>query len=348
MATQLAIGQIALQVEQPVWRPVSANTWPRDSHRGTFGQSHSQSSLSFRVAAAAVAVVARHARKVEAVQEPNSESELAESQESESQEAETGHASPKANKWLSLFQRLFRDMGGVASRPRRDFTYWSILAAAFSLAIGSDFLGIMRALLSLNPEAAREAGLDQVYPVSGLKSFRQAGRYRLRYPGDWLQDQSIAFSKQAQMERPTLRQKKRIIPDAAFGPAGGGLASPDTAQNLSVVVQAVQTQDLQALLGEPREAFQRLSAETFAPDNSCRSAELLSAQLSAKNYYELEYRVSLAGSEGPVIHCWSLVALRPSNRFGELYTMTLVVPEREVTSANRHIYDMVWHSFELE
>ncbi|CAE7750760.1 PPD7, partial [Symbiodinium sp. CCMP2456] len=145
-------------------------------------------------------------------------------------------------------------------------TYWGLVLGSLSLAVVSDFLGIMRLLLSLNPSGARQMGLDEVYPVEGLKTYRQRGRYRLRYPGEWLFDQSVAFSKQAAIELPTLRQKKRIVPDAAFGPAGGGLATTATAQNLSVVVQPVKAQRLEDLMGEPEEAFRKFAAETLAAE----------------------------------------------------------------------------------
>ena len=151
------------------------------------------------------------------------------------------------NKWLYLLQRLFTDVGKAAEGRRRDFTYWAVFAGSAVLAIFGDLFGIMRALLSLNPEGARQANLDEIYPVGGLKAFRQKGRYHLRYPGDWLGDESIAFSKQAAAETPTLRQRKRIIPDAAFGPAGAGIAPVDRAQSLSVIVQLVLSESLQLL-----------------------------------------------------------------------------------------------------
>ena len=124
-------------------------------------------------------------------------------------------------------------MGKAAESRRRDSTYWAVLAGSAVLAIFGDLFGIMRALLSLNPEGARHANLDEIYPVSGLKAFRQRGRYHLRYPGDWLGDESIAFSKQAAAETPTLRQRKRIVPDAAFGSAGAGIAPVDSTESFS-------------------------------------------------------------------------------------------------------------------
>ena len=254
--------------------------------------------------------------------------------------------SKPVNKWLYLFQRLFSDMAKAAEGRRRDFTYWAILGGSAILAIGGDLFGVMRALLSLNPEGARQANLDEIYPVNGLKAFRQRGRYRLRYPGDWLGDESIAFSKQAAAETPTLRQRKRIIPDMAFGPAGAGIAPLDKAQSLSVIVQSVPAESLQLLLGDPASAFARLSKETFA--TSGQDIELLSAERDDEKY-DFEYLVNVETKKGPVrIHCWSTVALRKSKKSNELYTMTLVVPEQMLTAENRQIFDQVWHSFELE
>lgn len=107
-----------------------------------------------------------------------------------------------SSKWFYLIQRLFEDMAKVSASRRRDFTYWAVLAGAVGLAIISDFLGLMRFLLSLSPDGARRAGLDQIYPVNGLKAFQQKGKYHLQYPGDWLGDESVAFSKQAARFRP--------------------------------------------------------------------------------------------------------------------------------------------------
>ena len=258
---------------------------------------------------------------------------------------ETGSSS----KWLYLIQRLFQDMAKASASRRRDFSYWAVLAGAAALAIISDFLGIMRALLSLNPESARRAGLDQIYPVEGLKAFRESGRYQLRYPGDWLGDVSIAFSKQAAAETPTLRQKKRIIPDAAFGPAGAGIASIDRAQSLSVVSQPVRSESLESLLGEPLDAFARLSEETFASSQFGQSTELLLAQ-KEKEKYEFEYLVNVDTKKGAVrIHCWSSVAVKTrASASSRLYTMTLVVPEQMLTAESLPLFNRVWHSFELE
>ena len=257
-------------------------------------------------------------------------------------------SAPSTNKWLYLFQRLFADMAKASEGRRRDWTYWGILVGSAVLAVIGDLFGIMRALLSLNPEGARQVGLDEIYPVNGLKAFRQKGRYHLQYPGDWLGDESIAFSKQAAAETPTLRQRKRIIPDAAFGPGGGGIAPVDKAQSLSVIVQSVPSESLQLLLGDPPDAFARLSKETFTSAQFGQSTELLLAQ-QADGKYGFEYLVRLDSKKGPVcIHCWSVVALRRSPSSGELYTMTLVVPDQMWTSGNKEMFHQVWRSFELE
>ena len=211
------------------------------------------------------------------------------------------------------------------------------------MAIISDFLGLMTALLGLIPEEAREAGLDQIYPVNGLKAYRARGKYHLRYPGDWLGDKSVAFSRQATIE--TLRQQKRVVPDAAFGPAGTSMAPAERAQSLSVVSQPVASESLEDMLGDPQAAFAGLSKETLA---SAGQSELLLAQTS-HGKYEFEYLVTLQGEKGPFcIHCWSTVALKAGRQASELYLMTLVVPELMLTPERQQIYDKVWHSFELE
>lgn len=248
-----------------------------------------------------------------------------------------------SKKWLYLLQRLVKDMAEVSARPRRDFTYWSIIVGTAVLAIISDFLGLMTALLGLIPEEAREAGLDQIYPVNGLKAYRARGKYHLRYPGDWLGDKSVAFSRQATIE--TLRQQKRVVPDAAFGPAGTSMAPAERAQSLSVVSQPVASESLEDMLGDPQAAFAGLSKETLA---SAGQSELLLAQTS-HGKYEFEYLVTLQGEKGPFcIHCWSTVALKAGRQASELYLMTLVVPELMLTPERQQIYDKVWHSFELE
>jgi len=258
---------------------------------------------------------------------------------------------------LYLFQRLWEDLAKYTATPRRDWRYWSIVLTSGGLAIASDFLGVMRFLLSLNPEAARQAGLDQVYEVGGLKSFRRPGKYELRYPGQWIFDQSVAFSQQAGIEM-SLRKRRAIIPDAAFGPPGGGVASEAKRENLSVVVQPIPAPGLlEDILGNPEQAFQRLVREKLAPEGSGRSVELLSAgrrpgRTSQAGAFEFEYLVVRTLQEGKaVFHTWSAVAIgqgEPGATSRPLYTMTLVAPEASLTPERQRVFTEAWRSFEVE
>jgi len=264
----------------------------------------------------------------------------------------------KRNSWAYLFKRLMTDLRVYSATPRRDVTYWSILGLSAILALASDVFGIMRFFLSLNPEAARQAGFDRIYEVEGLKTFVQPGQYQLRYPGTWLFDQSVAFSQQAAREVPTYRQRRSIIPDAAFGPPGGGIRPATELENLSVVIQPAQPGiGLGQLLGEPRAALQKLAVETLAPQGSGRSIEVVSAEqrngASAKaQIYEFEYVLTKTTSQGPaVLHTWSSITLgsnkeKPGSQL--LYTMTLVAPEASLTPDRKKLFVKSWQSFEPE
>mmetsp|Transcript_123324 Transcript_123324/g.343448 ORF Transcript_123324/g.343448 Transcript_123324/m.343448 type:complete len:374 (+) Transcript_123324:42-1163(+) len=274
----------------------------------------------------------------------------------------SGRSGPKAGNsekrgsWEYLFKRLAKDLARYTASPRRDFTYWSIVAVSASLAVASDFLGIMRWLLSFNPEGARQAGLDRIYEVGGLKSFVQPGKYSLRYPGTWLFDQSVAFLQQAERERPTFWERRAIIPDAAFGPPGGGLAPAAQTESLSVIVQPVQgSGGLEDILGEPQQAFQKLVSQALAPAGSSTSVELIGARQRSDgggDAYEFEYSLTKgSGQARMAFRAWSTVALgqklpNPASR--ALYTLTLVAPEVSLTPERRRIFEDSWHSFEVQ
>eukprot|EP00913_Durusdinium_trenchii_P024088 g22623.t1 len=130
-----------------------------------------------------------------------------------------------------------------------------------------------------------------------------------------------------------------------FSQSSGGLASIDQQQSLSVVAQRVPSESLQAMLGEPQEAFTRLLSRE-RPDGE---TELLASRCQ-DGKYEFEYFVTCESKKGPVrIHCWSSIALkRAGSDSSVLYTMTLVVPELTLSPERRLLLNQVWHSFELE
>jgi len=197
--------------------------------------------------------------------------------------------------------------------------------------------------------------LDQVYPVEGLKSFALAGKYRLRYPGEWLFDLSVATSKEAERERPTFRLRRAIVPDAAFGPPGGGLATAPKLENLSIVAQPVRmTEGLEELLGDPRAAFERLVRNALAPEGSDKTVEIIFAgqrQGEFSMVYEFEYVLTKPSKDGLArLHTWSAVTLgRASSAQAatrQLYTMTIVAPESGLTWERRQLFETSWRSFD--
>jgi len=293
------------------------------------------------------------------------------------------------------------DLQMLGTSPRRLLLG---VGAASGLGFVANFLGVTDNLVSINPKLSRALRLDRLYAVEGLKGY-YTGEYVVNYPNNWLFDQSVA---QAQAYRRELRSREgygfgiedinsdaderegfgpkngagpvlstsKVIPDAAFGPVRGGKY-----ENLSVVKQRVlPVKSIEALLGEPRQALERLLSTSIAPEGSGKKYQLLKAvQRPDEEIYEFEYLLTLP--TGVRIHTWSAVALKqvpqtsspptyssagsmgsqppsygaraPAGAYSslasqpELITMTFVAPEDSVDTAKSQLAQRVLAGFRL-
>ncbi|MBW4418250.1 MAG: photosystem II reaction center PsbP family protein [Myxacorys californica WJT36-NPBG1] len=109
--------------------------------------------------------------------------------------------------------------------------------------------------------------------VTGMKSFSDSiDGYRFLYPNGWL---PIKVSNG---------------PDVVFHDI------IEQTDNVSVVINPVQSKKTLADLGTPSEVGYQLGKSAIAPENSGRTAELVSAEardVADRQYYTLEYLVTL-------------------------------------------------------
>lgn len=261
--------------------------------------------------------------------------------------------------WTYVFGRpgeFERDLGLLNVTPGQ-FILAGVLAIVIGL--GANLWGETEFFLGLVPAAgqfAREMKLDSVYAVNGLKGYYEQ-QYRLQYPSQWLFDQRIALAKFGQLDSPMTLSSSRggssktpsgVLPDAAWGPAGGGQRPAKERENLSVVKQLLQPgspASIEEILGEPEASLDRLLRETIAPPDSKRTAEPLRAVRLSKPgfstdgasagdnvYYEYEWRTRF--NSGFELRSYSSAALGPPDAQGRryLYTLTVVLPESEAAS----------------
>lgn len=253
--------------------------------------------------------------------------------------------------WTWVFGKpgeLRRDLGMLNTSPE------AILLSGFlAIVIGlaANLWGETEFFLAVIPEAgrvARDAKLDSIYAVEGLRGY-YTDEYSLRYPSTWLFDQRIALAKFGQTDpgapllssngRRNLPARAGVLPDAAWGPAGGGQRPAKERENLSVVRQLLPPKpdgspvELQETLGPPEESLQKLLIEKIAPGGTKRSAEALRAAVvrkaSGNVHYEYEWRTRF--DAGFALRSYSSVAVGAPNEKNQriLYTLTAVLPEAE-------------------
>jgi len=180
-------------------------------------------------------------------------------------------------------------------------------------------------LLKLSRDAI--LGLDQVYPVNGMKRYVQAGDFDFVYPKEWVQDTAVAYFKQT-MNAKTLDYSMRgksvgntPIPDAALGPSDG-----DGRENISVIKSNVLPGfSMQTTLGPPQDAAEKLLSTTIAPQGSNKQASLIRAvEREADGSYVFEFIVQGIDSKGRAFeaHNLSVIAFRP--RDNSLFTVTFL------------------------
>jgi len=261
--------------------------------------------------------------------------------------------------WTYFFGRpgeFQRDLALLNVSPSK-FVLAGVLAIVIGL--GANLWGETEFFLGLFPaagEAARELRLDSIYAVDGLKGYYEP-QYQLRYPSTWLFDQRVALAKFGQLDgglmtlsgpRGASKLPGGVLPDAAWGPAGGGQRPAKERENLSVVKQLLPPglASMEDVLGEPEASLEKLLRETIAPAGSKRTVEPLravrtrragpgaegSASAAANVYYEYEWRTRF--DAGFALRTYSSAALGPPDAQGRrfLYTLTMVVPEGEAAS----------------
>lgn len=258
---------------------------------------------------------------------------------------------------------LRRDLGMVGTTPEQ-----ILLAGCLAVVIGliSNLWGQTEFLLSVFPAAGQLAvdwHLDQVYAVNGLRGY-YSDEYSLKYPREWLFDQRVTLAKFGQTDPSNSvfssakgpqprRQISSILPDAAWGPAGGGDRPAKERENLSVVRQLLTSQPgsspplLEDILGPPEASLDKLLADRIAPEGSKKVAEPLRAEvkkagngLDDNTYYQYEWRTTFDARFA--LRSYSSVALGPLNAGSQryLYTLTIVVPD-DAAAEGRGVFPLI-------
>lgn len=256
---------------------------------------------------------------------------------------------PRGPDWYGLWRQQLAQWN---SSPERVLT-----AGLLGLTIGlvANLWGQTELLFYLFPPAAQVAQrlhLDGLYPVDGLLAYYDE-EYQVHFPKNWLFDQRVAFAKfQGSSPEFSMRNKagqRALVPDSAWGPAGGGQVPKEDRENLSVVKQLLppkapgEPQELNEILGDPQASLQRLLSESLAPAGSKRQAEPLRAARLVKSqgsgagsnvYYEYEWRTTF--DAGYAMRSFSSVALGLPDAMARryLYTLTAVLPDHVVEEGN--------------
>lgn len=212
---------------------------------------------------------------------------------------------------------------GIDIDPKRFILYNSL---ALALALGSNFLGVTSNLMTAtNPTYFRSLGLDQLYPIDHYrKNADVVDGYEFLFPEYWLADQALIVSNVREMEKPReLRNKASSIqPDAAYGPVGG-----DGKENVSVIKSRLMPGFvMRDVLGEPREAADKLLRTVIAPPSSGKTYDLINAGEETRNgflTYTFEYTVR-NDEKNFFQHAISVIVARGT----ELYTLTATAPEK--------------------
>jgi len=258
-----------------------------------------------------------------------------------------------------------RDDDAIEASSLSPFRLVSYVALVVALALGSNFLGTTTNLLTLAPEATkntfRSTGLDQLFPVDGLKKYAYRDSncaYQFLYPEQWLADQRIEREKAMARELPQSLHEKRaeqlggVIPQAAFGPARS-----DGRENISLIKSKVMPGfTLRGTLGTPSDAAEKLLSTVIAPPTSGKRYTLLSAyedQRNGKPAYVFEYTIQKDTEGGAdnrkippdfFIHTISVIMTKNGD---DLYTLTAIAPE-SVWVERGPIVKKMADSFELE
>lgn len=274
-------------------------------------------------------------------------------------DADAAKADADVDPWTFVFGKpgeFQRDLGLLNTSPER-FATAGILAVVIGLA--ANLWGETELLLTLFApagETAVQLKLDQLYAVDGVRAY-YGDEYEARFPSGWLLDQRVAMAKfgaggaspddyfrSGQKPRSPTAGK---LPDAAWGPAGGGDKPLRERENLSVLKQLLAARpgkkavDITEVLGEPEASLDKLLRETIAPPGGKKTAERIKAKRVSKYwrgtenvYYEYEWRTQF--QDKFALRTFSSAAVGPPDERGNryLYTLTAVVPEEEAVAGS--------------
>jgi hypothetical protein len=236
----------------------------------------------------------------------------------------------------------------LGPRPRRgiltSLLIWGGIAPVTNLWGSGSFL------LSLAPEAAREAKLDTFYPVSsrprypydqggldysgGFKRYvDEANRFEFRFPAEYVQDQAV-FMRNADAAFERRTDPLAAMPSKTAAPRRQGVAvavgppGETKEENLSVVVGRVEPGFALRSLGAPEDAARRLLNTTINRQAVVADTTLLGAKErpSAKSnlpLYQFEYRVDYVDEAKPPSYTICVVGAVAD----VLYTFASRVPE---------------------
>ena len=231
--------------------------------------------------------------------------------------------------------------------PKR-FVVFNLLALL--LAIGANFLGVTSWLLTAShPDTFRQMRADIVYPIQGYQRYYDAKEgFEFIYPFRWQMDPRIMLAQQRQRELPSALQQQQlqkktqnaVLPCVAYGPIDSQFK-----ENVSVIKSKVQKGfSLEATLGTPSNAAQKLLQTSIAPVGSGKVATLLDAHEEIRgnsNSYVLEY---LLDKEDQSIHQHTISIIQ--NNGEDLYTFTATVPESQ-WNKEKAVIDTIEKSFKL-
>lgn len=198
-------------------------------------------------------------------------------------------------------------------------------------AFGGNLGGVTSAVLGAQPDTARVARLDTLFPVGGfLRHIDYSLGYEFLHPSFWLADQTLArrqaaaLEAQSALDPPSLASRPRRNsgePIIAFGPPG-----TSGEENMSVIVQDANAYGMKfrlQSLGTPSQLANGLFANVLARPGSNKVATLISATERRDGSYELEYTVD---SSAPQVFHRHFLSVLTGDRGGRLFTFTIQVP----------------------
>lgn len=257
---------------------------------------------------------------------------------------ETSESSSKETKKMrtsreTLGPSMGEVMSALGTSPRRVFIS---LSSAVGIGLAGNLFGVTSNVLQAVPEdLVEQVGLDTYYPRGNYKRYN--GRsYSLLIPKEWVADTALELAKAQQRTIPldltsnSLRRRQATLPDAAFGPPGGGASKSGAITNVSILVTDTgQMVNLKELLGgrDSQDILQTFFAGTRRTVNLEKSS-------AYDNLYQFTYTVVLDSAPNRKLRAQSVLASKGT----ELITLTAVAPVDEWDTDR---FDRIATSFHL-